>query len=334
MNGKTNTKPSIRTDLAIEAREMLHTVEEGSEISGVKVSILENQNENIKVTRVEILDENGAEQMSKPVGTYITVESNSLKENDVSSHEEISEILSRELLKLHKLDKDDVVLIVGLGNWKVTPDALGPKVVSKLLVTRHIADEIPQELKGGVRPVGAISPGVMGITGIETVEIVKGVSDRVRPSLLIAIDALAARRANRINSTIQMSNTGINPGAGIGNKRMSISRESLGIPVISIGVPTVVDAATLVNDTMDKMLDSMMAATEKGTEFYQMLLDLEEEEKYGLIREILDPYTGNMFVATKEVDAVIERLSKIIANTINIALHPGIHLEDMNRYLE
>lgn len=321
---------SIRTDLVIEAREMI--TEEN--IEGVRVRTEENSDFNIKVTTVDVLNEDGSEKMGKPVGSYITIESDLMKENDVDAHEEIAKILSQKLAQLHKLEKDAVILVVGLGNRSVTPDALGPKVVSKILITRHIGDHIPEGLKNRVRHVSAVSPGVMGQTGIETGEIVYGITKQINPDLVIAIDALAARRANRINATIQMSDTGINPGAGVGNKRKALNYETLGVPVIAIGVPTVVDAATLVNDTMDIMLSSMIEEAEKGTEFYQMLVDLEDEEKYHIIKQVLDPYTKNMFVTPKEVDAVIERLSGIIANALNIGLHPGITRDDINRYLE
>ena len=172
----------------------------------------------------------------------------------------------------------------------------------------------------------------MGITGIETGEIIKGLVEKLKPSLVIAIDALAARRSSRINATIQMSDTGVAPGAGVGNPRMILNKETLGVPVIAIGVPTVVDAATLVSDTMDRILSGMIAQAEENSPFYEMLQNLEQEEKYTMIAELLDPYTENMFVTPKEVDAVIERLANIIANSINIALHPGITLKDIGRY--
>lgn len=328
-------KINIRTDLAIEAREMLRTEEDDSEIEGVKMLLEEDEARDIHVTTVEILNEMGSNNMGKPIGTYVTIESDSIKENDIETHEEIIRILSSRLGTLHNLKKDSVALIVGLGNWRVTPDALGPKVVSKILVTRHAmgTGNIPDSLENCVRATSAIAPGVMGLTGIETAEIVKGIVDRIKPDLIIAVDALAARKTSRINTTIQMSDTGISPGAGMGNKRMSLDKETMGVPVIAIGVPTVVDAATLVNDTMDKMLDSMISETENGSEFYEMLSSLQAEEKYKLIKEVLNPYAGNMFVTPKEVDAVMDRLTNIIANSINIALHEGINADDINRYL-
>lgn len=322
----------IRTDLAIEAREILQETQEKekNEPNGVKVETEEG--ECYTLTKVSIFNEEGSEAMGKPKGEYITIESQKLKENAVDCHEVIIKLLAEQLRKLAQTKDEDCILVVGLGNWNITPDALGPKVVSRILVTRHLQGALPEEIEGTVRPVAAISPGVMGLTGIETGEIVKGLVEKIKPSLLIAIDALAARRSSRINATIQMSDTGVAPGAGVGNKRMMLNQETLGIPVIAIGVPTVVDAATLVNDTMDRILGSMIEQTEQGSTFYHMLQDLEQEEKYTMITQILDPYTENMFVTPKEVDAVIDRLSNIIANGINIALHPGITMDDISKY--
>lgn len=326
-------KINIRTDLAIESHEMMDNSSEGSNISGVKVDVDEDFENQILTTWVEVLNEQGAQEMGKPIGKYVTIESQAMKENDVFAEEIIVDTLAEKLIKLRDLDKNDTILIVGLGNWNVTPDALGPKVVSKVLVTRHILESLPEQIDESVRTVCAISPGVMGLTGIETGEIVKGIVEKVKPDLVIAIDALAARKSSRINTTIQMSDTGIAPGAGVHNNRMMLNEDSLGVPVIAIGVPTVVDAATLVNDTMDIMLQEMSKDADKGSEFYTMLASLESEEKYGLIKEVLNPYVGNMFVTPKDVDAVIERLAKIIANALNVALHPGIDSDDINRYL-
>lgn len=323
---------SVRTDLAIEARELAaegHT-EETDELDGVTVETEENPD--YFLTHVCILSEKGSQLMGKPMGNYITLESEKLKENDVECHEKIIKVLAENIRSLVTFGEKDCILVAGLGNWNITPDALGPKVVSKVLVTRHLQGTLPEEIEETVRPVAAVSPGVMGITGIETGEILKGIVDKLQPTLLIAIDALAARRSNRINAAIQLSDTGISPGAGVGNKRMMLDQESLGIPVIAVGVPTVVDAATLVNDTMDKILGEMMQQTEKGTAFYQTLQSLEKEEKYQMITDILGPYTGNMFVTPKEVDAVVDRLANIIANSINIAVHPGVTMADINKY--
>lgn len=323
---------SIRTDLAIEARELATAgnAEATDALEGVEVKTKETLD--YFLTHVRIYSDEGSQRMGKPKGEYITLESEKLKENDIDCHEKIIRILSESIRSLVPLGKEDCILVAGLGNWNITPDALGPKVVSKILVTRHLQGTLPEEIEKTVRPVAAVSPGVMGITGIETGEILKGIIEKLHPSLLIAIDALAARRSNRINAAIQLSDTGVTPGAGVGNKRMTLNKETLGIPVIAIGVPTVVDAATLVNDTMDRILAEMMQQTEKGTAFYQTLQSLETEEKYQMITEILDPYTGNLFVTPKEVDAVIDRLANIIANAVNIAIHPGITMDDINKY--
>ena len=323
---------NIRTDLALELRENI-CEETGEDISGVEIQIEESQELNITVTWVKITDEKGAEAMGKPIGNYVTLESPAMKENDTETHEEIIKILARKLGRLHNLNENSVILVIGLGNRYVTPDALGPQVCEKLLVTRHLGEVVPQDLKGKLRAVSALSPGVMGITGIETAEIVKGVTEKIKPDLIIAIDALAARRTSRINSTIQMSDAGVNPGAGMGNKRTPINEKTMGVPVIAIGVPTVVDAATLVNDTMDKMLSAMAEAVsgQDSSAFFDMLAHIPEDERYALITELLHP--GNMFVTPKEVDAVVGRLSRIIAGTLNIALHPGITRDDVNRYI-
>ncbi len=326
MNNENKKNYSVMTDLAIEAKEICKNDD------GVGIETAEC-NFGTKVTWVNVESDDGAKSIGKPKGHYVTLESPLMKENHREAHEEISKILVKCIHRLTKLSDDAVILVVGLGNEMVTPDALGPKVVSKTLVTRHIKESIPQDLNGKVRSVCAIAPGVMGITGIETLETIKGVVSHVKPDLVIAVDALAARRTSRINATIQMSDTGVSPGAGIGNKRAVMNKESLGVPVLAIGVPTVVDAATLVNDTLDSFLEQMLSACEKGSEFYSMLSDLSAEEKYGLITEALSPYSGNLFVTPKEIDACLERLAVIIANALNMALHPGISAEDINRFL-
>lgn len=318
---------SIRTDLAIEAREMM---KETQEDQGIYVDTEET--DSYILTRVEIQTEQASQQMGKPKGNYITLEAQALKENDVDSHKEIIQALAKELSTLAKPKANATVLVVGLGNWNITPDALGPKVVSRILVTRHLSQALPENIAKTMRPVAAISPGVMGLTGIETGEIVKGISEKMHPDLILAIDALAARKTSRINATIQLSDTGLAPGAGVGNQRKLLSKETLGIPVIAIGVPTVVDAATLVNDTMDCMLEQMQQQTGQEEAFYAMLRSLEGEEKYHLITQMLTPYAENMFVTPKEVDAVVDRLANIIANAINIALQPEITLEDIAKY--
>jgi spore protease len=328
---------SVVTDLALEVHELIK--EQGArqvppveaEIPGVQV---ENAGtENVKISRVKISSIQGQNALGKPMGTYITLEVPGIKEGDMDIYEETCKALATELAGILKLQEKSTVLVVGLGNWNVTSDSLGPKVVSKLMVTRHLIQYVPEEVEDGVRPVCAIAPGVLGITGIETGEIVRGIVDRIRPDCIIAIDALASRRLERVNTTIQIADTGISPGSGVGNKRMDLSRDTLGVPVIAIGVPTVVDAATIANDTIDLVIDSFISKADQGTDFFNMLKNIDRNEKYQLMQKSLEPYTGNLIVTPKEIDEVIERIAKAIANGINIAVHQGITIDDVDRFL-
>lgn len=324
---------SIFTDLALEIAESL-----GDGIEGVNMEV-ENTGE-IKTTTIRITNESGAKSMGKPVGNYITIESADIKQPDVDAHEEIMGIVVDKLAKLRdglNVPSEGPVLVIGLGNRDVTPDALGPKVVSKILVTRHIMEALPKGLLGNLRSLSALAPGVMGATGIETAEIVKGLVENTKPDLVIAIDALAARSIGRINQTIQLADTGISPGAGVGNRRMALSKESLGVPVIAIGVPTVADAATFVGDAMDMFLKQLAndapESIKDGASFFTMLNDLEDCDKHTIIKNTLDPVTGNMFVTPKEIGEVVGWLSNIIANGINMAMHKGITKDDINRFM-
>ncbi len=329
----------VRTDLALEVHEknrevQKRTGQENTEPYGEGVEVTEDGNDNIHVTRVKITSPKGEKSIGKPLGNYITLDIPRLKENDRDLYEDTCRAVAFELKRIIKLGEKDTVLVVGLGNWNITPDALGPKVSSYLMVTRHLHEYLPEQVDDGVRPVCSIAPGVLGLTGIETSEIVKGVVEKVKPALVIAIDALASRRMNRINTTIQIADTGISPGSGVGNKRAELSEKTMGIPVIAIGVPTVVDAATMANDTIELVIDSLMAQPGASNDFYQMLKNLDEKDKYSLIKEVLEPYGGNLVVTPKEMDEVIERVSKIVANGINLALHKNIGFDDIDRYLQ
>ena len=320
----------IRTDLALEIRE-LYQEEKQEEIPGVKVDKEELQN--VTITRVEVLNEKGQEIMGKSIGKYITLESVGLRRPDADLKDEMSQILAKEIKALVDIQGHLKVLVVGLGNEYVTPDALGPKVVSKLFVTRHLFQFYNKDSDDDLAELSAISPGVMGVTGIETVEIVKGIVEKIKPDLVIAVDALASRKMERVNTTIQISTDGIHPGSGVGNKRKALDQDTLGIPVIALGVPTVVDAATLTNDTIQLVINAFSRQARVGSQFYNMLQELNSEEKYELIKEVLEPYSANVVVTPKEVDDIILNLSHIIANGINMAIHPGIDLKDVNRYL-
>ena len=321
----------IRTDLAIEAREFYTRKENRQDIPGVIMDV--DKKQDITVTRVKIVEEVGARILGKPIGNYITIEVPKLRENDRDLQDEVSDTLSKEIGGIIDIQDDSVILVVGLGNWNVTPDALGPRVIEHLLVTRHIKEYIPEQIDEGVRSVCAIAPVVLGITGIETSEIIRGIVDRIKPDLVIAIDALASRKMDRISTTIQLADTGINPGSGVGNNRKELSQSTLGVPVIAIGIPTVVDAATMASDTIDIVIDSLVKESNQGGEFYNMLKSMDKTEQSSLISEALSPYIGNLMVTPKEIDRLIEDISVVIANGLNIALHPSIDMEEMNRYL-
>ena len=234
---------NFRTDLASERRDIYKKANNlENEIDGIE-SEQEEISENIKVERVRILNENGEKAIGKPIGNYITLDIKKLKIAQDEDIEAASNTLSNELKKIIDIhvDKQGEILVVGLGNIYVTPDSLGPKVINEIEVTRHIINYLPQYVEVGTRMVSAISPGVLGTTGIETVEILKGIVDNIHPKLVIVIDALASRSIERISSTVQLSDTGIVPGAGVGNTRKEISKKTLGVPVIAMGIPTVVD---------------------------------------------------------------------------------------------
>ena len=312
---------SRRTDLALEAREIYQEGQDSSDIPGVKIETKEL--DNCIVTKVEIIDEQGSQIMNKEIGKYITLESNLMKFDDDESREEMIEYLKNELVDILGNDKTKKTLVIGLGNWIITSDALGPKSVSKTLVTRHIFKNYNKDYDDDFTEVSALSPGVMGITGLETSETVKSIVDTIKPDRVIAIDALASRKMERVNATIQISTAGISPGGGVGNKRKALNKEYLGVDVIAIGVPTVVDAATLASDVLDLAIDNLMNQSSEGENFYNMLKQLKEDEKYNLIKESLDPYDKNLIVTPKDIDETIENLSIIISEGLNRSLHPG-----------
>lgn len=321
---------NTRTDLALESKEM-YKEKNNKEADGV---ILEEEEvDGTKISKVRIINEIGSEKLGKPIGNYITLDIPQFTEYDGELMDSVSKVLGKILKELIKVKKDDKVLVVGLGNWNVTPDALGPKVIEGIMVTRHLSEVMPEAMEENMISVAAISPGVLGTTGIETGEVIKSLVDKIKPSLIICIDALAARRIQRLNKTIQISDTGISPGAGVGNHRKAINEEELGVKVIAVGVPTVVDASTIANDTMDMVLDNLINEAQEGKEFYNMLKNIDKNAKEVLIKEMLNPYFGDLIVTPKEVDLIIDSLSKIIANGINIAVQPNMTMEDINKFM-
>ena len=294
---------NFRTDLALERRDIYQKVNNLKQIDGIK-STEEEINEKLKVTRVEILNKNGEKAIGKPVGNYVTIDVKKLKLAEDEDIQKASEVVTKELKKIINIhtDKQGDILVVGLGNIYVTPDALGPKVINEIDVTRHI--------------IKYLSPGVLGTTGIETVEILKGIVDNIHPKLLIVIDALASRSIDRISSTIQISDTGIVPGAGVGNTRQEISQTTLGIPVIALGIPTVVELATLVSDGIDIFIDRLQEKA--GSNEY--LNKLQQNDKYEEVKEALNVGDYNMIVTPKEIDDLIENMKDIVARGINFAV--------------
>lgn len=298
-----------RTDLALEVRESFP--EDQVEIQGVILKEDWNKEKEIKITTVQIENEKGQQAMGKPIGTYITIEAPHLNENDEDYHKPLSEEITKYIQKLANGLTNKSVLIVGLGNRDATPDSLGPRVVDHLFTTRHLIREFGESFRNyhKMEMMSAIAPGVMAQTGMETGEILKGIIKEVMPDLVIAIDALASRSASRLNTTIQITNTGICPGSGVGNHRNAINRESLGVDVIALGVPTVIDARTIVLDHMEVVLQKQ---------------GFSEKEIGQFLGEISDSSMENMFVTPKNIDEAMKRISYTISEALNICFYHSL----------
>ncbi|RYL91562.1 GPR endopeptidase [Sporolactobacillus sp. THM7-4] len=347
----------VRTDLAIEAREQQNVADQGMMVN--------EKNENgIKITRMTIKPAVSTRMKKKP-GNYLTFEARELRSGDTEVEEKVEKAFARYFARFLidlGISHEASCLVVGLGNRKVTPDALGPSVIENLLVTRHLFDLQPQNVQKGYRPVSAITPGVMGLTGIETSDIILGVIEKSKPDFVIAVDALAARSIERVNTTIQVSDSGINPGSGIGNNRKELSRDTLGIPVVAVGVPTVVDAVTITSDVLDLLLkhlskemsntrpskslvpswlpfgekenyqDIELPGKEKRTTFLGLVGTLSQSEKAQLIQEALGASGSQMMVTPKEVDFFIEKMGNILAGGLNAALHQQVNQENVGHF--
>jgi len=291
---------SIYTDLAMESREL------NPDIPGISEE--REELEGISVSRIRIESGEAAEKLEKPVGLYVTLDAPELANRPLELFDRVSEALARELGAMFGgLGKGATVLVVGLGNRSITSDSLGPRVAEQIYVTRHVTQYMPEALPSPVRSVCSVAPGVLGVTGVETMEIVRGVREHARPDLIIAIDALASRRAARISTTIQLTDTGISPGSGVGNTRLGLNREAFGVPVIAIGVPLVVHAATISQDVLSLMAD-------------RTGLHGDEEKLRALAREVIDEHLGQMVVTPKDVDSVVKDMSGILGKAINLAL--------------
>ncbi|MBM7097127.1 MULTISPECIES: GPR endopeptidase [Alteribacter] len=362
---------TVRTDLAVEAHEIVREEEQGGQpdqesqqqIEGVIIK--EREEQGISITRVDI-DESGAERMGKKPGKYLTLQVQGIRAKDSELQDKVEEVFAQEFshfLEELGIDRDASCLVVGLGNWNVTPDALGPLVVENLLITKHLFELQPEQVEDGFRPVSAITPGVMGLTGIETSDIIYGVIEKSKPDFVIAVDALASRSIERVNTTIQISDSGIHPGSGVGNKRKAISKEALGIPVIAVGIPTVVDAVSITSDTIDYVLkhfgrevrekddpkrslapagmsfgekrvltDDDLPGEQERQQYMGIVGTLEEHEKRKLIQEVLAPLGHNLMVTPKEVDEFIEDMGNVLALGLNAALHGGVNQGNVGAY--
>ncbi|UFT97832.1 GPR endopeptidase [Radiobacillus kanasensis] len=354
----------VRTDLAVEAKDMYVEKDKEKEDQIEGVSITDKREGDIEVTYVQI-NAQGAEKIGKKPGTYVTLHSEAVKKQDTKMQEQTARVLAKELtnlLKASNIPSEGKGLVVGLGNWNVTPDALGPMSIEKVMITSHLFELQPQSVKEGYRPVSAMTPGVMGLTGIETSDIIHGVIEKTKPDFVIAIDALASRSIERVNATIQLSDSGIHPGSGVGNKRKEISKDTLGIPVIALGVPTVVDAVTITSDTIDFLLkhfgrewkekdrpskalspagmsfgkktltEEDLPDPEKRKAVLGMVGELDEEEKRSLIKEVLTPLGHNLMVTPKEVDSYMKDMAHVLASGLNAALHENVDMDNFESY--
>lgn len=305
-----------RTDLALEEKERFE--KDDVEISGVIVEEKYLKNQDVSITKVIIETENGARLMGKPKGVYITLEAAAMSEPDEDYHREISEILAKIILELMPEKRELSVLVTGLGNDQVTADSLGPFVVENLKINRHLVKEYGSCVlkKGKDTLLSGVIPGVMGRTGMETVEIIRGIVRESKADVVIAVDALAARNTRRLVRTIQIANTGIHPGSGVGNNRYAINEETLGVPVIAIGVPTVVDAATIVGDSMENLLNALEenSALNGVRKSYE---SFEAAEQHALVKEVIAPNLNGMYVTPKDIDETVKRISFTISEAIN-----------------
>lgn len=354
----------VRTDLATEAKDMYVEKEQTEENQIKGVTVKERHENDIKVSYVDI-DQEGEKLINKKAGSYVTIYADGVKRQDTNRQEAAAKILAKELeqlVKKNNLADDAACLAVGLGNWNVTPDALGPMTIEKVLVTSHLFRLQQETVREGYRSVAAVTPGVMGVTGIETSDIIFGIVEKFKPDFVIALDALASRSIERVNETIQLSDSGIHPGSGVGNKRKELSRETLGIPVLAIGVPTVVDAVTIASDTIDFILkhfgrewnekdnpsksltpaglafgkkeltDEDLLDEEKRKTFLGIVGTLSEDEKKSLIKEVLTPIGHNLMVTPKEVDGFMTDMAMVLASGLNAALHENVDVDNFASY--
>lgn len=295
----------IRTDLAMESANAAGT----DDLPGVHVSNWESGD--VVITEVRIDREDGARLLGKPMGTYITLECNGAHRSTTEGRQAVANLLGEELARLLPEDDGNPILIVGLGNRAVTPDSLGPLTVDRTFVTRHIFKELPESIDHRMSPVCAVAPGVLGVTGVETFEMVSGIIERVKPRAVIAIDSLSARATSRIGSAVQLTDVGIQPGSGVGNHRRPLTEASLGIKVVAIGVPMVIYAATIARDAMEMLSEGDGANHDEALD--------------AMTKKLLEGAFSDMIVTPREVDDLVGDVAAMLASGINRALHPELN---------
>lgn len=352
-------KYGARTDLALEAREVIIQREGPPEIPGVAV---ETERTDVGlISRVVIMSDEGSRAMGKMPGRYSTIEAPALRRRDTEQLEQVARLIGREVrafLAELQVPNDADVVVIGLGNWNSTPDALGPRTIHHLVVTRHFYYMAPPERRAGMRPVAGLSPGVLGITGLETAEIVQGLVRQIQPGLVVCVDALAARGTERLLTTVQISDAGIQPGSGVGNKRFGITRQTLGVPVLAVGVPTVVHATTVVGDGLEKLAAGGGLNPQSGTQqrsawsgasqadpwtgprhaaphdpgsartFYRQTVP--QTIKREVLEQVLKPFMGDLIMTPKEIDVLVEDVAQTLAEGLNAGLHDDL---DLNRLI-
>lgn len=299
-------QPQIRTDLAAEARELWRE-SAGKTDTLPGVDARESREQGVAVTAVEILDQRGEDALCKPKGKYVTIELDTVLRREEDAFSRAAEVMAGHIRTLLNLRGEESVLVVGLGNEAITPDAIGPEAIDSVLVTRHLKSQMPESF-ASFRTVTAVRAGVLGTTGMESAELVSALTARLRPDRVIALDALAARRLDRLCRTVQISDTGIVPGSGVGNHRSALNRETLGVPVVAIGVPTVVEAATLAAELARRAGAGELDQQRFGTE-------------------------GDMIVTPRDIDRSVHDAAKLLGYAVNLALHDGLSVEDIDMFL-
>lgn len=317
----TFTPIRIQTDMALEARDIVRG-DAHREIPGVAVNA--SRIGEVDITVVEIQEESAEKLMGKPRGRYVTMDVPEFRKRDPDVKSSLIGVITDQIKQMVPQGLDTSVLVVGLGNRNATPDALGPRVVDRLLVTRHLQEVLPADVRRRMRPVAAMAPGVLGTTGIETLDILHGVVQETRPDVVVAIDALAARNLNRLLSSVQLADTGIQPGAGVGNRRRGLNQESVGVPVVAIGVCTVVPSISIAQEALRWVSESL-----KGkARLFEVLDEMNKPELKALTEEVLGERLGDLMVTPKEVDLLIDDMADVLAEALNRGLQPRLNREE------